>query len=149
MKKRYAISILIVVLSTAINAQTLEDAFIISQTGIIAQKVRVALIAENVANITSIQDEETGLPYQKRYAVLEPDELGVKIVSIEKSKRPFGKYYDPAVPQSNAEGFVSFPNVNLPDEMVTLAYTETMFEANTTAFKATKTMVSNVIEMLK
>ena len=149
MKKRYAISILIVALSTAINAQTLEDAFIISQTGIIAQKVRVALIAENVANITSIQDEETGLPYQKRYAVLEPDELGVKIVSIEKSKRPFGKYYDPAVPQSNAEGFVSFPNVNLPDEMVTLAYTETMFEANTTAFKATKTMVSNVIEMLK
>ena len=136
-------------ISSVIVPQSLEDAFIISESGMLTQKLRLSLIALNIANLSTYEDQETGLPWQKRYAVLEPDPLGVRVARIEKSKRPFGKYYDPAVPQSNAEGFTAFPNVNLPDEMVVLAYTETLFEANTNAFKATKTMVQQVLDILK
>jgi flagellar basal-body rod protein FlgC len=136
-------------LSGTLSAQTLEDAFVIAESGLLTQKLRMNLVAENVANMTTLEDESTGLPYQKRYAVLEPDRLGVRVVRVEKSTQPFLKYYDPAVPQSNVEGFVSFPNVNLPDEMVVLAYTETIFEANATTFKATKAMVQNVLDILK
>ncbi len=143
------IASLLIVLVLPTFAQTLEDAYEISFSGIAAQKVRLSLIALNIANATTLEDEETGLPFQKRYAVLAPDPKGVRVVKIERSKRPFGKYYDPSVPQSNVEGFTAYPNINLPDEMVNLAYTEMLMEANTTAFKATKQMITNVLEILR
>ena len=109
----------------------------------------MSYIAENIANLTTLEDQETGLPWQKRFVVLEPDAGGVKVVRIEKSKAPFGKYFDPAVPQSNELGFTAYTNVNLPDEMINLAYTETVFEANVTVFKTAKMMYQNVTDMIK
>ena len=106
-------------------------------------------IAENVANLTTLEDQNTGLPWQKRFVVLEPDPQGVRVVRVGKSTAPFGKYFDPAVPQSNEMGFTAYPNVNLPDEMVNLAYTENIFEANITAYKATKAVYQSVVDMLK
>jgi len=136
-------------LPTLANARSLDAAFTYISSGIVVQKMRLTIIAENLANLTTQEDEETGLPWQKRYAVLVPGVDGVRIKSIEKSDEPFGKYYDPAVPQSNAEGFTSYPNVNLPDEMVNLAYTEVMFEANITAFKTTKSIYKNFIDIMR
>ena len=130
-------------------AQSLDDAFMYSTSGILTQKLRMSYIAENVANLTTLEDQNTGLPWQKRYVVLEPDPNGVWVVRVEKSAAPFGKYYDPAVPQSNELGFTAYPNVNLPDEMVNLAYTENIFEANVTTYKATKAMYQNVVDMLR
>ena len=136
-------------LSSSLCAQKLDDGFTISASGILAAKLKLTLIALNVANSTTMEDENTGLPFQKRYAVLEPDAGGVRVVRIEKSKLPFAKNYDASVPQANSEGFNSYPNINLPDEMVNLAYTETYFEANSTAFKSTKQMVNNALDLLK
>lgn len=134
---------------TSLAAQSLDDAFRYSQSGVTAQKIRLTLIAQNMANLTTFEDENTGLPWQKRYAVITPDQDGVRVVSIEKSNKPFGKYFDPAVPQSNADGFVSFPNVNVPDEMVNLAFTEMVFDSNITAFRTTKALYQTFIDTLK
>jgi flagellar basal-body rod protein FlgC len=130
-------------------SQSLDDAFKYSLSGVGAQKIRLTLIAQNMANLTTLEDENTGLPWQKRYAVLTPGENGVRVVSVEKSNKPFGKYYDPAVPQSSVDGFVSFPNVNIPDEMVNLAYTEVIFDANITSFRSTKALYQSFIDAMK
>ena len=139
----------ILVLSMPISAQTLDDAFNFSASGLLVHRVRLTTIAENVANILTFKDEATGLPYQKQIVVLEPTETGVRVSSIQKSTEPFGRYYDPAVPQSDSEGYFYYPNVNLPTEMVDLSYTEAMFEANVTTFKVTKAMYQQVIDVLK
>lgn len=135
--------------SPSIFSQSLDEAFVFNTSGILTQKLRLALIAQNMAHLSTLEDENTGLPWQKRYAVLVPDQLGVRVLSIEKSTAPFGRYYDPEVPQSNEEGYTSYPNVNYPDEMVNLAYTETIFEANVTAFKTTKAVYQSVVDMLR
>jgi flagellar basal-body rod protein FlgC len=139
----------LLLISPIVHSQNLDDAFKYSLSGVTAQKVRLTLIAQNMANLTTLEDENTGLPWQKRYAVLTPGENGVRVVSVEKSNKPFGKYYDPSVPQSNADGYVAFPNVNIPDEMVNLAYTEMVFDSNITAFRTTKALYQSFIDAMK
>ncbi|MBH38046.1 hypothetical protein CL658_03335 [bacterium] len=128
---------------------TLEDAFQINMTGIISQRMKMTMTAENVANLMTLKDEETGLPYQKKYLVLEASDIGVKVVDIERSTEPFSRYFDPAAPQSDEDGYFYLPNVNMPNEMITLKHTEAMYEANINAFKLTKAMYQSTMELLK
>ena len=149
--KRLLISSLILLISVPLSAQfnTLEDAFQINMSGIISQRMRMTMTAENIANLMTLKDEETGLPYQKKYLVLEASDIGVKVVDIERSTEPFSRYFDPAAPQSDEDGYFYLPNVNMPNEMVTLKHTEAMYEANINAFKLTKAMYQSTMELLK
>tara|TARA_B100000427_G_scaffold50538_1_gene38545 strand:- start:4617 stop:5027 length:411 start_codon:yes stop_codon:yes gene_type:complete len=128
---------------------TLDDAFQINMSGIVSQRMKMTLTAENIANLMTLKDEETGLPYQKKYLVLEASDIGVKVVDIERSTEPFSRYFDPAAPQSDEDGYFYLPNVNMPNEMVTLKHTEAMYEANINAFKLTKAMYQSTLELLK
>lgn len=51
---------------SVVTAQTLEDAMDINTSGIMVQRLRMTIVAENLANIMTLKDEETGLPYQKK-----------------------------------------------------------------------------------
>ena len=135
--------------SSAIFARTLDDAFEISASGIMAERFRMTIIAENLANNMTLKDEETGLPYQKKYLQLETGPLGVVVKGIERSTEPFGRYFDPAAPQSDENGYYYTPNVHMPHEMITLKNTEALFDANISAFKLTKTMYQSAIDLLK
>lgn len=137
------------VAAQAIFAQNLDDAIRFSGSGILVQKIRLGLIAQNLANLTTLKVEETGLPYQKQFAVVQSSPNGVRISSIERSTEPFAKYFDGAVPQSDENGFFYYPNVNMPDEMMNLTYTEAMYEANIAAFKTTKALYQSAIDALK
>jgi flagellar basal-body rod protein FlgC len=145
---KMALLLLLFMISIA-NAQDLDKAFSYNQSGLMAQKLRLALTVENIANSSTMEDKETGLPWQRRFAVLVPDKNGVKVASVEKSKNPFGKRFDPSDPAANADGYLAYPNINLPDEMFNLSYTEVIFEANATALKTTKSLYQGFIDMMK
>ena len=141
---------LLFAITTATGApKTLEDAFKINTSGILAQRAKMMIVAENVANINTLKDEETGLPYQKKYIELESTAKGVKVNGIKRSTEPFGRYFDPAAPQADENGYFYYPNVNLPNEMMTLTFTESVYEANITALKVTKSMYQSAIELMK
>ena len=143
------LSVIIILFPMGIYSQTLSDAMAINMSGIIAQRRKMTIIAENVANLMTLKDEETGLPYQKKYISLEASEMGVKILGVERSTEPFGRYFDPAVPQADENGYFYLPNVSMPHEMITLKHTESMFDANINAFKLSKAMYQTAIELLK
>jgi len=128
---------------------TLEDAFQINMSGVMAQRFKMTLVAENIANLMTLKDEETGLPYQKKYVQLEASDIGVSIQGVERSTEPFSRYFDPAAPQADENGYFYLPNVNMPNEMITLKHTEAMYEANVNAFKLTKAMYQSTLELLK
>ncbi len=130
-------------------AMSLESALDASTSGMIAQKIRLATIAENVANNSTARVEETGLPYQKKYTVMEPYKGGVRVKSIEKSREPFYTYPDGTGPDTMQDGNRWWPNVNLTEEMINLSYTEVMYEANATCLKTTKAIYQAVIDTLK
>jgi flagellar basal-body rod protein FlgC len=150
MKKLFFILLLLLISSPAcLYCQTIDDAFDISASGLIAQKIRLNIIAQNIANASTLKDESTGLPYQKQFVALEPSPKGVKVSYIGKSNEPFGKYFDPLVPQADSSGYYYYPNVDLPSEMINLSYSEVMYEANITAFKTIKTMYQQTLELLR
>lgn len=149
---KYVSFILVTLVFTSFNifaVKTVNDAFNINTSGILAQRTKMMIIAENVANINTLKDETTGLPYQKKYIVLEKAPDGVKVTGIEKSSEPFGRYFDPAAPQADENGYFYYPNVNLPNEMMTLTMTEAVYEANITAIKVTKAMYQSAIELMR
>ena len=149
LKQLILLCLFIFSISIPAQVKTLDDAMDINISGIIAQRFKMTIVAENIANLMTLKDEETGLPYQKKYVELEASDIGVKVIGVERSTEPFSRYFDPAAPQSDENGYFYLPNVNMPNEMITLKYTEAMYEANVNAFKLTKAMYQSTIELLK
>ena len=141
----------------------LDQALNISVTGLQAQRVTMELIASNLANINTTRTVFGG-PYRRRVAVLAEkpvrsfaDELslaetrmhggGVDVVEVVEDSTPFQKAYKPGHPDADRQGYVSLPNVNYSEEMVDLMYTSRMYEANITAFNATKKMMQDTLQL--
>ncbi len=125
-----------------------DDALEFSSSGIMVQKTRLTLQAENVANMSSIKTE-TGMPYRRKFAIVVPHEKGVRVAEIGQSTKPFGKAYDPSNPLSDKSGFAHVPNVSVGEEMIGIAYTRLMHESNVTSFKSSKTMYQQSLEILR
>ena len=72
---------------------------------------------------------------------------GVKVTSIVEDQSPFTEVYDPTHPDANEEGYVEMPNVNSVEEMTNLISANRSYEANITAFNATKGMATKALDI--
>jgi flagellar basal-body rod protein FlgC len=95
-------------------------AFNISASGMYAQRVRMNVVASNLANYESYR--ANGEPFRKLEVVfqaledpknLSKGEVPVRVVEIRESNEPFRLVYDPTNPRANQEGYVQKPNVEL------------------------------------
>jgi len=59
----------------------------------------------------------------------------------------FRTIYDPDHPDSDAEGYVRMPNINVITEMVDMITASRSYEANATAIEANKTMTKKALEI--
>lgn len=145
----------------------------ISATGMSAQRTRMDIIAQNVANVNTTRTENGGayrrqtvvfaerpahnknfedyLTAQKTGLSYNPQVgSGVKIVSIvEDHVTAMKKVYEPSNPDADEEGYVTYPNVNTVTEMTNLIDASRSYEANVTAFNATKNMALKGLELGK
>ena len=75
---------------------------------------------------------------------------GVKITSIvEDHVSSMRTVYDPSHPDADEDGYVTYPNVNTVTEMTNLIDATRSYEANVTAFNATKNMALKGLELGK
>lgn len=123
----------------------------VSASGLSAERLRMDLIADNLANANSTR-APGGTPYQRKVAIFQPIEEGdwgggVKVVSIESDKTPPRVVYQPGHPDADANGYVTYPNVNMVHEMVDLITASRAYEANISAFNAAKGMFMKALEM--
>jgi flagellar basal-body rod protein FlgC len=119
----------------------------ISASGLAAQRARLDLIAENLANAETTRTLDGG-PYQRQQAVLTADsEGGVKVSGIVPDTRPSQRIFEPGHPDADATGYVAMPNVNPVEEMVDLVTATRAYEANVTAFNAGKAMTQKALEI--
>ena len=70
-----------------------------------------------------------------------------KVVGISQDNRAPILRYEPGHPDANEEGYVSMPNVNVMEEMVSLMEASRSYEANTAAFNATKNMAQAALDL--
>ena len=137
----------------------------ISGSGLTAQKMRMDVIAQNIAN-ANVTRTQNGTPYRRKMVVLNSIESrgsfrdtlnkamgqrtgvgGVQVKMIVEDPSPLVPVYDPAHPDANAEGYGMMPNVNTTQEMIDLLGASRAYEANVTAFNATKAMAVKALEI--
>lgn len=133
----------------------------ISASGLSAERLRMDTIASNIANVTTTRGED-GKPYVRKIAVfqenlnkevnkfsnkMENKFLGVKAVGIEEDKTPLRRVFDPSHPDSDEEGYVTMPNVNILNEMADMIAATRAYEANVNAINAEKSMFSKALEI--
>ena len=144
----------------------LFQSFDISASGMTAQRFRTDIIAENIANVNTTRTED-GTPYRRQVVTFAQkvdtpfsDILkshrnkykgeGVKVYSLKEDETSdFIMEYDPAHPDADENGYVSYPNVNIVTEMTNLIDASRGYEANATAFEASKAIAQAGIQIGK
>lgn len=141
----------------------LFTSFDISGSGMSAQRLRTDIILQNIANVNSTNTADGG-PYRRKTVVFAEKSAvdfgevlmstagtvgsGVKVTQIvEDNETPMSMVYDPAHPDADENGYVTYPNVNVVTEMTNLIDASRSYEANVTAFNASKTMASKGLEI--
>ncbi len=138
------------------------DVLKISSSGLRAQRVRMETIATNLANIHTTRTDEGG-PYRKLNVVFGSADAsgqgfggvlskkleGVAVEEITESEKPFERTYDPGHPDADKDGYVTFPNVNVLEEMTDMLSATRTYEANVNAINTTKHMFQKSLEIAK
>jgi flagellar basal-body rod protein FlgC len=141
----------------------LFDALDASGSALSAERVRMDVTAENLANAQSTRTANGQGPYRRKEVVLQDagvgsrasfaDSLqaarGVKVAGIVEDPTPSRRVYDPGHPDADAQGYVEMPNVNTVTEMTDLIGASRAYEANVTAMQTTKTMFARTLDILK
>lgn len=135
----------------------------ISATGLTAQRIRMNVIANNIANADSTVTAE-GTPYRRRSVLFQPINYrpvqaarlaesavgaGVRVVAVteDRSERAFIRVYDPTHPQADDEGFVLRPNVNTVIEMANLVDASRAYEANIAAIQDYRRIMERTLQI--
>jgi flagellar basal-body rod protein FlgC len=127
----------------------------ISASGMSAERLRMDVIAENLANANTTRGPNGG-PYRRKEVVLQQaggsfaDTLsGVEATGITEDQSPLKHVYDPGHPDADAQGYVSLPNVEPVTEMVDLITASRGYEANVQALQASKQMFTRTLDILR
>lgn len=127
------------------------DALEISGTGLTAQRLRMDVTAENLANAqsTNYRRKEVVLQQATFGDALDAASRGVEVAGVVQDASPGKRMYDPGNPAADAQGYVTMPNVDSVTEMVNLIDSSRSYEANVTAMQTAKTMFTRTLDILK
>jgi flagellar basal-body rod protein FlgC len=144
----------------------------ISASGLTASRMRMDVVAENLANAQTTRGPNGG-PYRRKEVVLQTaggdgfqsalqsaagtvpgmgssqQSGGVQVTGIVTDNSAPRMVYDPSHPDANAQGYVAMPNVNPVTEMVDLISSSRTYEANVTAMQTAKSMFSKTFDLLR
>lgn len=136
----------------------------ISASGLSAQRLRMDVIAQNLANMDTTRTADGG-PYRRRLVTLQEDVdkkpfssflpqgkntfkgRGIKATKIVEDPAPFKRVFNPGHPDADDQGYVLMPNVDNLKEIIDMMSATRSYEANVTAFNATKSMILKGLEI--
>lgn len=139
------------------------DVLRISASGLKAQRTRMETVATNIANVHTTRTEEGG-PFKKKDVVFSSLDVsqnspfgsmfqekveGVTVEEIVESAKPFEQTHDPFHPDADSDGYVTFPNVNVMEEMADMIAATRAYEANVNVVNNTKEMFTKALEIGK
>ena len=133
----------------------LFKSIMVSASGLRAQSERMRVIAENLANSDTLPQSPNENPYRRKtvdFKSVLDREAGVDIVKIRKvgvDRSDFKKRYDPGHPGADKNGYVLEPNVNSLIEAMDMREAQRSYEANMEVIKASKSMLSGTIDVLR
>ncbi len=123
----------------------------ISASALTAERYRMDLITQNLANIDTTKTSSGG-PYKRQLAVFTEQKLnfddvltntvggGVKVTNVMESNAAHRVVYDPTNPEADENGYVTYSNVDSTEEQVDLLAAYNSYQANLTALNVIKEM---------
>ena len=127
----------------------------ISASGMKAQSDRLRVVSENIANAESVGTRPGEMPYRRKTISFDNHldrEIGAELVKTKKigtDRSDFKRKYDPNHPAADAQGYVLYPNVNSIMEMMDMREARRGYEANLNVIEASKSMLSQSINLLR
>lgn len=133
----------------------------ISGSGLTAQRFRMDVISENIANIDTTRTEN-GEPYRRKMVVFssansfkdmmvrninEYEPGGVEVTDIVEDQSEFKLVYDPEHPDAGPDGYVRMPNVESLKETADMMEAYRAYQANITALNTIKQMAVKALEI--
>jgi len=135
-----------------------------SASALMAQRLRMDVIANNVANVNSTRGEN-GLPYRRQSVVFRAQgagssfgdllgratgsgkPAGVEVAEIHQDTSAPRKVQDPTHPDADAEGYVYLPNIDVTTEMTDLVGASRAYQASVTVINATKAIAQSALDI--
>ena len=138
---------------------TLSAAITASASALTAERTRIEVAVSNLANAESTRSAD-GTPYRRRDVVLAADRTmpfeaalgragatGVRVAAVVEDASPFRRRHEPSHPDADADGFVSLPNVDAPQEMVDMLGAARAYQANLAAINIIRDMVARSLDL--
>lgn len=142
------------------------SAFETSSSALTAQRLRMDIISQNLANASTTRTE-SGDPYRRKTVVFQERTgtpsfssylseasrqrlgigSGVRVSAIVEDDSPYREVYEPGHPDADENGIVRMPNVDTVIEMVNMISATRAYDANITAMNATKSMALKALEI--
>ncbi len=143
----------------------------ISGSGLTAQRLRMDIISDNIANANTTRSGQVDangkpIPYRREFPIFEAKPFaqflqsvdgsiesggspGVSVTGIAEDNSPFPQVYNPDHPDANSQGYVQMPNVNIQQEMVDMIDASRSYEADISALNASKDMSTSALNIGK
>ena len=143
----------------------LFSAMEVSASGLEAQRLRVELLMQNIANSETTRTPEGG-PYRRRDAIFtsapmptpframlaanlgEPLE-GVAVADITIDEAEPQRRYLPGHPDADQQGYVAFPHMNPVEDMIDLTGAARSYQANLAAMSTARDMLRRAMDLLR
>lgn len=135
----------------------------IGASALTAERTNMNVISMNLANAKTTRTAE-GTPYRRRTTVMAAIEVddpfskqmqsaldrelrGVRVMDVVRDNRPFKRVFEPGHPDADQQGFVSYPDINVVEEMASLMTAQRGYEANVTTVDTIKSMYNKALEI--
>jgi flagellar basal-body rod protein FlgC len=130
------------------------DVLDMGASGLTAQRTRMDVIAQNIANSDTTHDANgKPVPYRRKFATLMADRSadgkpGVRVAGIESDPSPFVPKYEPGNRDADKNGNVYYPNVDMAVEFTNAIEVSRAYEANVNMMEATKAMMNSTLRLI-
>ncbi|TBO32709.1 flagellar basal body rod protein FlgC [Aquabacterium lacunae] len=126
--------------------------FNVSGSAVSAQAQRLNVVASNLANADTVAGPDRS-PYKARHVVFETTPMGdvgtagVRVTNVKEDDTPGRRVHDPKHPQADAEGYVTYSNVNAVEEMVNMISASRSYQNNVEVMNTAKSLLLKTLQM--
>lgn len=141
---------------------SLFKVFDISGSAVSAQSQRLNVVASNLANVDTVAGPD-GKAYKARQVVFQTvmmgaqgqagaadpgaTSAGVRVSTVTEDQTPGRKVRDPSNPSADADGYVTYSNVNAVEEMVNMISASRSYQDNIEVMNTAKTLLGKTLQM--
>lgn len=129
--------------------------FHISGSAVSAQSQRLNAVASNMANADTVAGPD-GQAYKSRQVVFQsilgqhgndPTDVGVQVVGVQENQTPGRRVHDPSHQLADADGYVTYSNVNSVEEMVNMISASRSYQNNLEVMGTAKSLLLKTLQM--